>query len=163
MYVQVVTYGLAGIDESDYFDVANRIAPRFAAMSGLLAKLWLANTDEGRYGSVYLWEDREAMERFVRSDLFEARNPEFSDVAFEDFDVLENLTTATQPVLEVVAPRRQPAAGSPPLASPRKAPAATKAGPAQKAATKAGPSKKATTKRPKAATKAATKAAKKAR
>ena len=167
MYVQVVTYGLAGIDESDYFDVANSVASRFAAMPGLLAKLWLGNTDEGRYGSVYLWEDREAMERFLRSDLFEARNPEFSDVAFEDFDVLENLTTATQPVLEVLAPRRQPAATSRRPASARRAPAITTAGPAEKAVTKAGPPKKATSKTAKApkkaATKAPTKAAKKTR
>ena len=118
MYVQVVTYGLAGIDEGEYLDVANNVAARFAGMPGLLAKLWLGNTEEGRYGAVYLWEDREAMERFLRSDLFEAFNPEFEDVAVEDFDVLENLTSATQPVLEVLEPKRRP-----PPRTPRPAPA----------------------------------------
>lgn len=108
MYVQVVTYGLAGIGESEYLDVANDVAARFAGMPGLLAKLWLGNTEEGRYGGVYFWEDRESMERFLRSDLFEAFNPEFADVSVEDFDVLENLTAVTQPVLEILEPKRQP-------------------------------------------------------
>ena len=147
MYVQVVTYGLAGIGEDEYLDVAHRVAPRFSGMSGLLAKLWLGNTDEGRYGAVYLWEDREAMERFVRSDLFEAFNPEFDDVAVEDFDVLENLTAVTQPVLQVLEPKRQPPARTPrptPSRTASKAPAissgrsgAKKALVASKAATKA--------------------------
>jgi heme-degrading monooxygenase HmoA len=120
MYVQVVTYGLVGIGEGDYLDVAHRVAPRFSGMPGLLAKLWLGNTEEGRYGAVYLWENREAMERFVRSDLFEAFNPEFDEVAVEDFDVLENLTAVTQPVLQVLEPKRQP-----PARAPRPTPAAT--------------------------------------
>ncbi len=113
MYVQVVTYGLAGIHESEYLDVANDVAPRFAGMSGLLSKLWLGNTEEGRYGAVYFWEDRESMERFLRSDLFEAFNPEFADVSVEDFDVLENLTAVTQPVLQILEPKRQPPGRTP--------------------------------------------------
>jgi heme-degrading monooxygenase HmoA len=122
MYVQVVSYGLDGIGEDEYFDVANNVAPRFAGMSGLLAKLWLGNSEEGRYGAVYLWEDREAMERFVRSDLFEAFNPEFDEIAVEDFDVLENLTALTQPVLQVLEPKRQP-----PGRAPRPTPSRTTA------------------------------------
>ena len=147
MYVQVVTYGLAGIGEGEYLDVANSVAPRFSGMPGLLAKLWLGNTGEGRYGAVYLWENREAMERFVRSDLFEAFNPEFEDVAVEDFDVLENLTAVTQPVLQVLEPKRQPPARARRLApsgTARKTPAVTsgrsgakKVPVASKAATKA--------------------------
>lgn len=137
MYVQVVTYGLAGMDEGEYFDVANDVGPRFAGMPGLLAKLWLGNTEEGRYGAVYFWDDRESMERFVHSDLFEAFNPEFAEVAVEDFDVLENLTAITQPVLQILEPRRQP-----PVRTPRPTPSRGAVGARQvpainKAATKA--------------------------
>ena len=188
MYLQVVTYGLAGIGESEYLDVANRVAPRFSGMSGLLAKLWLGNTDDGRYGAVYLWENREAMERFVRSDLFEAFNPEFDDVAVEDFDVLEKLTAVTQPVLQLLEPKRKPPARAPgPTASrpTSKAPAissgssaAKKVPVASKAATKApkktrtaaaaapkvgSPARKTAAATKKAATTAARKTAKKTR
>src|SRR5919202_2069165 len=110
MHVLVVTYDLSGITEGEYIDVANDLTGRFSSMPGLQAKLWLAQTDEGRYGAVYLWDDRQSMERFLRSDLFEDTNPDFSDVVAEDFEVLENLTAAPQPVLELVRPRRQPAA-----------------------------------------------------
>ncbi len=178
MYVQVVTYGLGEIDEGEYFDVANDVAPRFAGMPGLLAKLWLGNTDESRYGAVYLWDDRESMERFVHSDLFEAFNPEFAEVAVEDFDVLENLTAVTQPVLQILEPRRQPPVRPPqptPLrgaGGPKRLPAATKAATkapkktakkANTAAKNAGPAAKGAgpVKRAGAAKKAATPAAKK--
>lgn len=106
MYVQVVTYGLGGIDESEYLDIANELAPRFSGIPGLQAKIWLEDPEHSRYGAIYLWDDPESMERFVRSDLFEATNPDFVDVASEGFDIFENLTAQTQPVLELLAPRR---------------------------------------------------------
>jgi hypothetical protein len=164
MYVQVVTYGLAGIGEGEYLDVANSVAPRFSGMPGLLAKLWLGNSEEGRYGAVYLWEDREAMERFVRSDLFEPFNPEFDDVVAEDFDVLENLTALTQPVLQVLEPKRQPAARGPrttPSRPARKAPAVSSGTSGRSGARKIPVASKAATKAPKKTSTAATAAPKK--
>ncbi len=105
MHIQVVTYGLGGIDESEYLDIANELAPRFSGTPGLQAKIWLEDPERGRYGAIYLWDDRESMERFSRSDLFEATNPDFVDVESEGFNIFENLTAQTQPVLELLAPR----------------------------------------------------------
>jgi heme-degrading monooxygenase HmoA len=102
MYVQVVTYGLGGMSESQYLDVANELAPRFSFTPGLQAKVWLEDPDLGRYGAVYFWEDRESMERFLRSELFEGTNPDFVEVESEGFSILENLTTQTQPGMQVV-------------------------------------------------------------
>ncbi len=113
MYVQVVTYGLGGISENEYLDVANEMAPRFSGLPGLQAKVWLEDAELGRYGALYLWDDKESMERFLRSDLFEETNPDFVEVESEGFSILENLTARTQPVLELVQQRRKgaPAAG----------------------------------------------------
>ena len=113
MYVQVVTYRLGGIDENEYLDIANELAPRFSGLPGLQAKLWLEDPDLGRYGAIYLWEDKESMERFLRSDLFEGTYPDFVDVDSEGFGILANLTAQTQPGLEVVEPRRRPAVARP--------------------------------------------------
>ena len=113
MHVQVVTYGLGGIDESEYLDIANELAPRFSGMPGLQAKLWLEDPDLGRYGAIYFWKDKESMERFLRSDLFEGTYPDFEDVDSEGFGILANLTAQTQPGLEVVEPPRRPAVGRP--------------------------------------------------
>lgn len=106
MHVQVVTYGLGGIDESTYLDTAHELTARFSGTPGLQAKIWLEDPEHGRYGALYFWDDRESMERFLRSDLFEATNPDFDEVQSEGFDILENLTAQTQPVLDVVPPRR---------------------------------------------------------
>jgi heme-degrading monooxygenase HmoA len=110
MYIQVITYSLQGIDEADYLDVANHLAGRIAGVPGLLAKIWLENEGGNRYGGIYFWDDLESMQRFGQSDLFEGRVPEFAESVVEEFGVLENLTTLTQPILEILKPRRGPAA-----------------------------------------------------
>ena len=114
MYVQVVTYALEGMEESEYLDISNELAPSFSNIPGLQAKIWLDDPDRGRYGALYFWDDKESMERFLRSNLFEGTNGEFTDVESEGFAILENLTAQTQPVLEVVEARRRPEAASTP-------------------------------------------------
>ena len=112
MYVQVVTYALDGMQESEYLDICNELTPSFSSVPGLPAKIWLDDPDRGRYGAVYFWEDKESMERFLRSNLFEGTNAEFVDMESEGFAVLENLTAQTQPVLDVIPTRRGPAPAS---------------------------------------------------
>lgn len=153
MFIQLVTYRLDGISEDDYLDMANGVVNRFSAMGGLRAKVWLEGTEDGSYGAVYFWDDEEAMQRFTRSDLFEATSAEFSDVESQGFTVLENLTRSTQPVLDIIGARprpapspilgRDPAEGSPEVpggraggtmaTSKRKAPAKPAAKPKAKA------------------------------
>jgi heme-degrading monooxygenase HmoA len=131
MHVQIVTFNLGRISESEYIDIASQLAPRFAALPGLLAKVWLENPDSGTYGAIYLWEDEEAMDRFMATDLFEGSNRGFANLVTEDFSVLENLTRATQPVLTILEDSRAwakaPAASkASPAEAPAKAPAAKK-------------------------------------
>ncbi len=141
MHVQMVTFNLDGISERDYIDIATQLAPRFAALPGLLAKVWLENPESGAFGAIYLWDDEEAMGRFMASDLFEGTNRTFANLVSEDFSVLENLTRATQPALTVLEDSR--AWPTPPAAppAPRRAPAPRKAAPAK--ATAKAPVKKA--------------------
>lgn len=153
MYVQVVTYALDGMPESDYLDLANDLAPSFSGIPGLQAKIWLDDPDRDRYGAVYFWDDKQAMERFLHSNLFEGTNPEFVDVESEGFAILDNLTAQTQPVLEVVEARRRPATSKStgPMKQPGK-PAAKAPAPAKKAGTRpaagrGAPSKAGTAKR----------------
>ena len=142
MYVQVVTYGLA-MSESEYLDIADELAPTFARMPGLAAKIWLEDADLGRYGAVYFWDDRESMERFLHGDMFEGTNPDFVEVDSEGFGILENLTAQTQPVLELIEPRRavaRKAVAPKAAAAPKKAPA--KRAPAKKSVAKRSAAKK---------------------
>lgn len=102
MYVQIVTYNLNGVSEQDYIDIAHQVAPQFNSMPGLLAKVWLGDSESNSFGAVYFWEDREAMERFGRSDLFEATYPGFANVVSQGYGVYEHLTKATQPMLDIL-------------------------------------------------------------
>jgi heme-degrading monooxygenase HmoA len=165
MHVQIVTYRLADISESEYLDAAHQTAPRFGSIPGLLAKVWLEDPSQEVYAALYFWEDEDAMERFLRSDLFEATNPEFDDVATDGFAVLENLTRATQPMLDIV---EEPSVGlrgaipMPPVEAPvDKAPTKRAAG--TKAAKKKAPAKKAAAKKAAARKAAARKAGSRAR
>jgi heme-degrading monooxygenase HmoA len=103
MHVQIVTFTLGSLSEEDYLSSANDVAGAMSSQGGLLAKVWLDRQEDGTYGACYLWRDRESMERFVRSGLFEGNNSELQDVASQDFAVLRNLTKKTQPELELVS------------------------------------------------------------
>ena len=146
MHVQVVTYALEGMEESEYLDISNELAPSFSNVPGLQAKIWLDDPDRGRYGAVYFWEDKESMVRFLRSNLFEGTNPEFTEVESEGFAILENLTAQTQPVLDIVETRRRPElASSAPVKQPGR-PAARKAAAAGRRSSKANTAQKASSK-----------------
>ena len=60
MKVQIVTFQLDGIDGEAYSSMCDELAPTFATVPGLSAKLWLADSDTNTYGGVYLWRDGHA-------------------------------------------------------------------------------------------------------
>ena len=103
MHVQIVTFSLGSLSEDDYLSSASAVASDFSAQGGLMSKVWLDRPEDGTYGAVYFWRDKEAMERFLRSPLFEGNNSELLDVTSQDFEVLKNLTKKTQPELELLS------------------------------------------------------------
>ena len=76
MVVQIVHFQLAGISPEQYEAHAERIAPEFARLPGLIAKAWLADPDENAYGGVYLWTDRDAAEAYAEGELLAGGPPE---------------------------------------------------------------------------------------
>jgi hypothetical protein len=74
------------------------MAPSFAAVPGLLAKVWLADSSAGVYGGVYLWRDREALVEYTKSDLFNtvATHPNLTDITSTDFAVIDAPTAVTR-------------------------------------------------------------------
>lgn len=98
MHVQIVNFQLQGIDESGFRAMCDELAPAFAALPGLIAKVWLADAASGTYGGVYTWENKEAYEAFTRSDLFNAvaTNPNFTNITSHDFAILDGPTAVTR-------------------------------------------------------------------
>jgi quinol monooxygenase YgiN len=97
MHIQVVNFHLRDLSDARFREICDDIAPAFAEVPGLHAKVWLANPAANRYGGVYTWASREAMQDYLQSDLFHAvaTNPNFVDVTSADFEVLEGPTGVT--------------------------------------------------------------------
>jgi hypothetical protein len=97
MVVQIVQFELDGIGRLEYEAEAERIAPAFAQLPGLIAKTWLADPGECTYGGVYLWADRVSAEAYADGELLAAarRNPAFANFRSSIFDTLAVPTALT--------------------------------------------------------------------
>lgn len=102
MHVQIVTYRVADITDRQFIEGNAEFASMVAAVPGLQAKVWL-KAPEDRYGGLYLWEDKEAYKRLGSDIWAEVLNDEsMLDVVSQDFEVMEELTRATQPQVKLV-------------------------------------------------------------
>jgi putative monooxygenase ydhR len=98
MHILVVNFALNGIDERQYRLECDECAHEFAAIPGLISKVWLANASTNTYGGIYTWRDRQAMQEFLDGDLFRAvrDDPHITDLSFRDFAVLVAPTEVTR-------------------------------------------------------------------
>ncbi len=98
MHIQIVNFRLKDLSEEDYVKSCEQEASAFADLPGLISKVWLANRETNTYGGVYTWQDRQAMENYVNSELFNAvaTDPNLVDITSRDFAVLEGPTRVTR-------------------------------------------------------------------
>jgi hypothetical protein len=98
MEILIVNFSLEGITESEYRSVCNDVAPAFAAVPGLVSKVWLADPANGVYGGVYTFENAAAVDAYLASDLLAqvAANPAFVDISVRRFEVLSEPTAITR-------------------------------------------------------------------
>ena len=75
MHAIMITFDLVDMTPERYAQVSAELAPSFAALPGLLTKLWLSDVD---------------------------RNPHFGDLNVQRFAVDETTTALTQPGITVV-------------------------------------------------------------
>ena len=85
-HIQILNFNLKGINHDDFMEIADTMASVFAEVPGL-PKAWLADQEGNTYGGVYTWKDRQAMETFSKSSLFNdvANNPNFVNFTSKDF------------------------------------------------------------------------------
>jgi hypothetical protein len=105
VHIQIVTFHLDGLSDDDYQRGCAEGAAAFAAVPGLIAKVWLADPASNTYGGVITWRDRQAMQEFQASALFQAivADPHLVDVSAVDFAVLEAPTRVTHGLAAVAA------------------------------------------------------------
>lgn len=105
MHVQVVNFQLKGVTRTQYETMCDELAPAFAALPGLISKVWLADEATNTYGGVYLWRDRAAMEAFLKTDLFRAvvTHPNLAAITSRDFGILPGPSAVTRGAEAVAA------------------------------------------------------------
>lgn len=97
MNVLIVTFPLEGMPEAVYSRACQELAPRFAAVPGLISKVWLADPATKTYGGVYSFRDHPALEAYLASELFAslAGLPGLGEVTVHAYGVLEGPTAVT--------------------------------------------------------------------
>jgi quinol monooxygenase YgiN len=97
MHIQIVNFHLKGMSRADYDTLCEQVAPAFAAIPGLISKVWLEDDRTNTYGGVYTWRNREAMEAFLKTELFRAvaTHPNLTDVSSRDFGAQERFSAIT--------------------------------------------------------------------
>jgi hypothetical protein len=97
MHVSIFNYRIQDIDDAGWSKACDELAPAFAAVPGLVSKVWLHGEGDAR-GGVYLWEDKAAYEAFLTSDLVKAAgsHPNIAELTMRDFAVDEAPTRVTR-------------------------------------------------------------------
>lgn len=105
MNVLIVRFRLQGMPAAQYSQACEELAPRFAAVPGLIWKVWLADPATNTYGGVYAFGDRQALDAYLASDLFHslAKMPGLSEVTAQPFGVLEGPTSITRGAINAAA------------------------------------------------------------
>ncbi len=98
MQILIVNFNLDGLSEEDFANSSAELAPAFAAIPGLVSKVWLADRAEGIYGGVYTFESEQAVDHYLQSDLFAAvgATPGLVNISVRRFGVLEGPTRVTR-------------------------------------------------------------------
>ena len=98
MHVLIVNFNLEGIDHAQFSEACDGLADTFAAIPGLLAKVWLSDPESNTYGGVYTFQDKAACDAYTSGEVFAAvaGNPNFVNASVKDFGILEGPTRVTR-------------------------------------------------------------------
>lgn len=102
MHISIVNFQLANLTTDQFRARCDELAPFFAAVPGLLEKVWLADPTANTYGGVYTWRDRAAFLAFVDGDVVRKMksDPTIVNMSVRDFAVLEGPTRVTRGLAE---------------------------------------------------------------
>ena len=98
MHVLIINFQLEGITDAEFRGACDGLADTFAAIPGLIAKIWLADPDTNTYGGVYTFEDKAACDAYKAGEVFAAvaGNPNFVNATAKDFGIVEGPTRDTR-------------------------------------------------------------------
>jgi hypothetical protein len=104
VHTVIITFDLVDMTPDRYETVCAELAPAFAALPGLLAKIWLTDEQDARRGGVYLFRDTASADAFLGSTLARtvATNPHFAGLTVSRYTVDTATTVRTQPGVAII-------------------------------------------------------------
>ena len=98
MQILIVNFNVDGLSEEDFESACDELAPAFAAVPGLVSKVWLAGRGEGTFGGVYTFESEKAVDDYLQSELFAGvgATPGLVNISVRRFGVLDGPTRVTR-------------------------------------------------------------------
>jgi len=101
MKLLIINFNLENLSREDFEKVCEEVAPAFEAIPGLISKTWLADSDSNTYGGIYAFENKEALDGYLDSEIFKGLgdNPHFANVSVKKFSILEKPSKVTNSVL----------------------------------------------------------------
>ena len=102
MEALVVTFK-ADASQEAFVEANEENAHVFAAVDGLLAKIWIVDPESRTYGGIKLFSDAAALDAYLQGDLFKSilAEPTFEDASYSRYRVIEELTAKTQPGIQI--------------------------------------------------------------
>ena len=82
----------------EYEQAASTLADSFAAVPGLVWKIWLMNEAESEAGGIYLFKDEASLDSYLAGPLAAGvkSHPAVSDMSAKQFEVMPSLTATTR-------------------------------------------------------------------
>jgi hypothetical protein len=104
MEILIVNFTLDGLSVEEFARSCDELAPAFAAVPGLVSKVWLADRAEGIFGGVYTFESEAAVDDYLHSDLWAGvgATPGLANISVRRFGVLEAPTRVTRGLAQFV-------------------------------------------------------------
>ena len=105
MHILVITFQLEGLSTGEFYGLCDELAPAWAKVPGLVSKVWLDSPETNTFGGIYTWESKQAMDDYLRSELFAAvaNHPNFANATAKDYGVIEAPTRVTRGLVGVAA------------------------------------------------------------
>ena len=90
MVIQIVKFKTQ-LSEEELLHTAREREPQFSDIPGLVQKYYVRLSEPGRYGGVYLWDSRESLQAFRKSELAASIPQAYQVIEGPNIDVLDVL------------------------------------------------------------------------
>ena len=86
------------VSKSEYEQAVSPLAKDFAALKGLVWKIWIINEAQSEAGGIYLFQDESSLKAYLDGPLAGQvkSHPALSDMSAKIFDIMDDVTGITR-------------------------------------------------------------------